>query len=173
MKTRLIFWAIYFFAITFIYLAFYSDVLKKSEVKVKYTTVELLSDLEGVRHTAYKDSQGYWTIGIGHMIKRDEAHLKDAYLPPEKATTLLRKDLEPCQRIVKEKVRLPLSQPQFDALMSLCHNIGYDNFETSDVVKHLKRGNYRAAADSILHWNQPQELTKRRQKERQLFLSGA
>lgn len=173
MKTRLIFWAIYLFAIVFMYLNFFSDIAKKTEVKVKYTTVELLSDFEGVRHTAYRDSQGYWTIGIGHMIKSHELHLKNAHLPPGKAVYMLRKDLAPCQDVVKEKVAQPLTQVQFDALMSLCHNIGYDNFARSDVVKHLKKGNYRAAADAILNWNQPQELTKRRQKERQLFLSGA
>lgn len=171
MKNRLIFWAIYIFAIVFMYLSYFPDTLKKSEVKIQHSTVELITHFEGLRHTPYYDSRGNLTIGIGHLIKKDEHHLKSAYLPPGKALHLLRLDLEPCEQFLLSDLGVPLTQNQFDALASLCHNIGVDNLARSEVVQHLKNKDYKKAANAILNWNKPAELTNRRKRERSLFLN--
>lgn len=165
---RLIFWAIYSFAIVFIYLALYTS---QPPVKIRHSTVNLLADFEGVRHTPYYDSRGNLTIGIGHLIKKDEHHLKSAYLPPGKALNLLKRDLEPCERFLLTDLGKPLTQNQFDALASLCHNIGVDNLARSEVVYYIKKNDYKKAANAILNWNRPIELTKRRKRERSLFLT--
>jgi len=65
----------------------------------------------------------------------------------------------------------PLRQGQFDALHSLCFNIGEDKFKQSTVVRKLNEGDYQAAADAILLWNHPPEIQKRRKRERALFLA--
>lgn len=171
MKNKLIFWAVYIAVVVFFAKSYpFPD---KGQPKIGPTTVTLIKEFEGVRYTAYQDSKGYWTIGVGHLIKSDTRHLKYAQLSYKDVRNILENDLAPCQDVVLDHVPVKLNQSQFDALISLCHNIGYDNFARSDVIKYLKKGNYVAAANSFLNWNKPQELTKRRQKERQLFISGA
>jgi len=66
---------------------------------------------------------------------------------------------------------VPLRQSQFDALYSLCFNIGEHKFKRSTVVRKLNEGDYHGAADAILLWDHPPELQKRRKRERALFLA--
>ena len=173
MKTRLTFWTIYLFAIVFMYLAPFSETLKKSEVGIKQSTIYLIKQFEGLKHTAYDDGYGNMTIGVGHLIKPSEEKLYYTTLTTKQAHKLLERDMEPCERTIDTKVSSPLTQQQFDALMSFCHNIGPDRFASSDVVKHINKKDYKKAADAMLGWNKPAELIKRRQKERKLFLQGA
>lgn len=173
MKKRLIFWTIYFFAILFMYLATYYHMPKKADVGIKQSTIYLIKQFEGLRHTAYDDGYGNMTIGVGHLIKPNEEKLYYTTLSTKQAHKLLERDMEPCERTIDNKVSSPLTQHQFDALMSFCHNIGPDKFANSDVVRHVNKQNYRKAADAMLSWNKPVELTKRRKQERKLFLQGA
>lgn len=127
--------------------------------------------MEGSKNEAYLDSAGHWTIGVGHKIKASETHLLFAKLSKREIEDLLRRDLEPCERFLMTKIEYPINQGQFDALMSLCHNIGLDNLARSSVVFHLNGFREKSAANAFLNWNKPQELTKRRREERRLFLS--
>ena len=132
-----------------------------------------MKQLEGVRHTAYDDGQGNMTIGVGHYIKPDEPKLYYATLSNAQVNDLLKRDMRPCERSINNNVNVPLTQNQFDALMSFCHNVGPDKFAGSNVIKHINRENYTKAADALLSWNKPQDIIKRRQRERKLFLQGA
>ena len=144
---------------------------KQPEVGIKSSTLELIHRFEGAVATPYLDSAGRWTIGVGHQIKESEPHLLFANLRPKEMQKLLERDLKPCETFLKHRLGYPLTQAQFDALMSLCHNIGVDNLASSKVIADLKKDKIHSAANSILNWNKPQELTKRRQEERKLFLS--
>jgi len=171
MKEKIIFWWVFITAVVF--LAFRFDyVQQKEKVRVKSSTLELIYKHEGSRDQAYLDSAGHWTIGIGHKIKSSETHLLFARLSKSEIEDLLRRDLEPCERFLTTKIEYPINQSQFDALMSLCHNIGPDNLARSSVVFHLNEFREKSAANAFLHWNKPQELTKRRREERRLFLSN-
>lgn len=170
MKQKLIFWCVFITAI--VILAFRFDYVTKNEkVRVKSSTLQLIYKMEGVVNEAYQDSAGHWTIGVGHKIKASEPHLLFAKLSNREIEDLLRRDLEPCERFLTTKIEYPINQAQFDALMSLCHNIGPDNLARSSVVYHLNQFREKSAANAFLHWNKPQELTKRRREERRLFLS--
>jgi lysozyme len=173
MKRRLIFWVIYSFAIVIIYLAMVTPDSKKPDIGIKQSTIYLIKQFEGLRHTAYDDGYGNMTIGVGHLIKPNEEKLYYTTLSTNQAHKLLERDMGPCERIIKHKVSSPLNQHQFDALMSFCYNIGPDRFVGSDVLRHTAKQNYKKAADAMLYWNKPAELINRRQKERQLFLKGA
>jgi lysozyme len=173
MKSKLIFWIVYVFSILIIALHDYPLTLKPPEVGVKASTIELIQRFEGVRHEAYDDGYGNMTIGVGHLIKKDEPHLYFATLSDRQVRDLLLDDMRPCEDVIKYKVTQPLTQGQFDALMSLCFNIGHDNFERSHTMRHLNDGNYMLAAKSMLNWDRPKSLTKRRYKEHKLFINGA
>jgi len=109
---------------------------------------------------------------VGHLIKSSEPHLMNATLTQEEVDKLLESDLKWCDDAVASSVRVPLAQPQYDALYSLCFNIGETQFKKSTVVKKLNANDYQGAADAILLWNKPAVLEKRRKRERDLFLSA-
>ena len=136
------------------------------------STFHFITNLEGKRNKAYKDSKGLYTIGVGHLIKADEKHLLDTTLTDAQVEDLFKSDLRWCDEAVASSVRVPLTQNQYDALYSLCFNIGETNFKKSEVVQRLNKNDYKGAADAILNWNKPAILEGRRRKERALFLSG-
>lgn len=140
---------------------------------VDHSTVALIEHFEGKRHKAYQDSEGNWTIGVGHLIKRQTRDLLHRELSEDEVIAILHQDLEKCSMALQSALNVGLIRAQINALMSLCHNIGPDNFTKSDVVKHLNQGNIHKAADSFMNWSNPPVLKKRRQIERQLFLAGA
>ena len=146
--------------------------IEENIMAITKSTLEYIIEEEGKRNKAYKDTKGLWTIGVGHLIKPNEQHLIHATLTDEEVEELLRSDLKWCSEAVESAVRVPLTQAQFDALYSLCFNIGGPAFKNSTVVRRLNAGDYHGAADAILMWNKPPELVKRRKRERELFLSG-
>jgi GH24 family phage-related lysozyme (muramidase) len=173
MKSRLTFWVVYLFTIVIISLQSYPQVLKEPEVGIQASTIELIKYFEGVRNQAYDDGYGNMTIGVGHLIKDNEPHLYYVTLSDKQIHKLLLDDMRPCEDVIKSRVTQPLTQGQFDALMSLCFNIGQNNFERSQTMRHLNDSHYMLAAKSMLNWNNPKSLTKRRYKEHKLFINGA
>lgn len=140
---------------------------------VDQSTIALLEHFEGKRHKAYRDSEGNWTIGVGHLIKRQTRDLIHRELSEDEVMGILHQDLEKCTTALESSLNTGINRPQINALLSLCHNIGPDNFVKSEVMKYLNEGNIHRAADSFMNWSNPPVLKKRRQIERQLFLAGA
>jgi GH24 family phage-related lysozyme (muramidase) len=136
---------------------------------------------EGFVPYAYNDPANHATFGVGHLLHRgpvtaaDRAQWGTKAKPKPRALVeqVLRDDLarryEPA---VKDAVKRPLQPHQFDALLSLCFNIGTGGFKGSTVVKRLNAGDFAGAADAILLWNKPSILIPRRRRERELFLNG-
>ena len=146
--------------------------IEEDLMAIAKSTLDYITKEEGSRNKAYKDSKGLWTIGVGHLIKPDEQHLITTTLTDAQVEELLKSDLKWCSEAVERAVKVPLSQNQFDALYSLCFNIGETNFRKSTVVRKLNDGDYKGAADAILMWNKPAVLQKRRERERALFLGA-
>ena len=69
---------------------------------------------------------------------------------------------------------MPLTQHQFDALVSFAYNVGVNALRTSTLRRKLNAGLYDEAADQFLRWNRGggrvlAGLTRRRKAERLLF----
>jgi len=146
--------------------------IEENIMAIAKSTLDFITKEEGARNKAYKDSKGLWTIGVGHLIKADEQNLITATLTDEQVEDLLRSDLRWCSEAVETSIRVPLEQHQFDALYSLCFNIGGTNFAKSTVVKKINENDLQGAADAILMWNKPDVLINRRKRERALFLGA-
>ena len=144
--------------------------IEENIMAIAESTLDYIIEEEGKRNKAYKDVKGLWTIGVGHLIRPGEQHLIEATLTDEEVKELLRSDLKWCSEAVEGAVKVPLNQNQFDALYSLCFNIGGTAFKNSTVVRKLNEGDYTGAAEAILMWNKPAVLQKRRQREKELFL---
>jgi lysozyme len=89
---------------------------------------------ETFKATRYKDmhKSGFkWAIGFGH-VEGGENEPKiippDMVLTREQAFALLKLDLETKARYVRKKLKVPVNTYMFNALVSLCYNIGEGNF---------------------------------------------
>lgn len=87
----------------------------------------------------------------------------------------LEKDLERFERAVLHMVKVPLTQSQFDAVVSFAFNCGEGNLASSTLLRLLNAGDYAGAASQFVRWNRSKGvvldgLTKRRLAERDIFL---
>ncbi len=133
----------------------------------------MVEDFEGVRLTAYKDGRGIPTIGVGHT---QGVQMGDI-ITFDQADKLLSGDLKTAENAVNHLVKVPLTQNQFDALVSLTFNIGQGNFSMSTVLRKLNMGDNPAAADAFLMWKKiagedSPGLLNRRTAERTVFLEA-
>ncbi|MGN8133174.1 lysozyme [Paraburkholderia sp. 22099] len=136
--------------------------------------IDLIKHFEGLRLQRYLDAVGKPTIGYGHLILPHE-HF-DRPLSEAEAQALLRRDLRGAELQLCKLVRVPITQQQFDALMSFVFNLGAGRLRSSTLLRYLNAGSPARAADQFLVWNKAggkplAGLTRRRQAERKLFLS--
>jgi lysozyme len=87
---------------------------------------------------------------------------------------LLVADLARFEKAVAASVKVPLTQNQFDALVSLAFNIGSNAFAKSTLVRVLNGGHYDQVGAQLARWNKvggkPNKgLTARRARETALF----
>ena len=64
----------------------------------------------------------YPTIGYGHVVKNDEDF--SAGIDEAQAEELLRQDAQIAERAVLRLINVPLTDGQFDALVSFTYNLG-------------------------------------------------
>lgn len=84
----------------------------------------LIEKWEGRRATAYRDTAGLWTIGIGHLIKPTESHLLSATLSDAEIDALFAKDIAWAEEATSRLFPGITRQNQFDALVSFVYNLG-------------------------------------------------
>ena len=141
-------------------------------MKTSAKGVKLIEQREGVRHGAYRDSRGLWTIGVGHLSDA-YFHVSPGMMISEaKALDLLAHDLGEVEDVINRKVQVPLQQYQFDALASLGFNIGCGGLAHSSVVHFVNLKMFTQAADAFMAWCHPAVLRGRRESERRQFLGA-
>jgi len=141
--------------------------------KISSKGISFITDLEGKRNYAYRDSKGLWTTGVGHLIKPNEEFLKTKVLSNEEINNLLRKDLSKFESVVNDSIDVPLKQHEFDSLVSIAFNIGENAFPKSTFVKLINEGKGKEEIKkSIAQWKKPIDIIGRRAKEIRLFDNG-
>ena len=147
-------------------------------MKTSTKGIDLLKRYEGFSSKPYLCPANVWTIGYGSTRLADgKAVTKDTpKITYDEGTKLLEITLEQFERAVDAAVHVAVNQNQYDAMVSLCYNIGVGNFSKSTLIKLLNNGNSIAAAQEFLRWNKVKGkpitgLTKRREEEMKLFLS--
>lgn len=139
--------------------------------------LNLIKKYESFANKTYLCPSGKKTIGYGTRIDYHPELKKNTCITEKKATELLRKDLDTLVTpVIKKNIKVKLKQNQIDALYSLIHNIGVNNFINSNVLKLL---NKRRFTKMKKDWQEFQMgggqvlpgLQKRRQDELNLFFS--
>lgn len=152
-------------------------------MQVSPAGLAFLASEEGIVPAPYKDSAGIWTWGIGHTAAAgdpDPAAIQTG-MPADMAAELRRvvevfqRDVRRYAAAVSAAVRVPLAQHEFDALVSWHFNTGA--VATASLVRDLNAGRRQEAADGFRLWRMSggrvnPGLVHRRERERQLFLTG-
>lgn len=132
---------------------------------------DIVKGIEKFRPTAYLPTpKDVPTIGYGHTrgVKMgDTCTLQDG-------EDWLAADMAHAAASVTHAVSMPLTQNQFDALVSLVFNIGGPQFLASTMLRKLNDRDYAGAAAQFPRWNKQagkvlKGLTTRRAIERALF----
>lgn len=129
--------------------------------------LQALIQREGSRLQAYPDTRGIPTIGVGHT--GPEVHLGLSWTETQ-VQEALAKDIAWAEAEVNRCVTVPMTQNQFDALVSFTFNIGKTGFDHSSALRDFNAGVTRAAND-LLMWEIPPVLKTRRESERRQFLT--
>ena len=134
--------------------------------------IEHLKDCEGVRLIAYKDTVGVWTIGFGATFYENYVKVKKGdQITLDRAEQLLKFHVSKCENAINLLVSVPLTQNQFNALVSFCFNIGITAFKNSTLRRKLNKADYVGASKEFIRWIKQPELKSRRVKETELFNS--
>ena len=140
-------------------------------MKISAAGIELIKEFEGCRLTSYVCPAGVLTIGYGST----GPHVKEGLtITPKEATDLLAKDLTRFEDAVNGLVKVPMTQGQFDALVSFAFNCGIGALQESTLLRLLNKEDYVAAAAQFDRWvmgpNGPLPgLVRRRDAEEALF----
>lgn len=146
-------------------------------MKISDDGMALIKRFEGLRLQAYQDSVGVWTIGYG-WTQPVAGRKIGAGMAINAATAerLLACGVAQFEQGVERRVTVPITQGQFDALVSFAYNLGLRALENSTLLRRLNTGDRQGAADQFGRWVNAggvrlDGLVARRAAERALFLS--
>ena len=136
-----------------------------------------LKNNEGFRDKAYQCSANKWTIGYGTTIMtfddgKSLGVTPEIQITQEMADQFFNNDLKKFEGYVNTLVRVPLTQTQFDALVSFIYNIGVNGFKKSILLQKLNKSDYAGATKGFDGWHIPKDIIPRRNKEKNLFATG-
>lgn len=145
-------------------------------MQISNSGIDFIKREEGEKLTGYPDSRGIPTVGVGHTGNVNGKPVTVGMkISADQSSELLKGDLAWVEDTIRNYVKSPLVQNQYDALCSFIFNIGKNAFKGSTMLKLLNKANYQGAADEFPKWkksgNDPDVLLPRRQRERALFLS--
>ena len=121
---------------------------------------------EGKRNAVYLDSVGVPTVGYGHT--GPDVQVGDSW-SDVRIEEAFAKDLQRFEDAINNSVHKPLTQNQFDALVSFAYNVGVRAFESSTMLRYINAGEMGAASLEFNRWHIPPEITSRRNAEREQF----
>jgi lysozyme len=142
----------------------------RKNMKTSKDGLQLIKDFEGLELSAYKCAAGVWTIGYGHIKGVQEG----MSISEARANEMLNEELTEYENYINKGVTVPLSQCQFDAMVSWVYNLGNGNLSSSTLLKVLNSGDYAGVPAQMLRWNKAggkvlAGLTRRRQAEADMF----
>ncbi len=141
---------------------------------------KFIQDAEGLVLHVYDDGAGYPTAGYGHRV---DGMAYGTPISMEQAEQWFTDDIDVYEQAVVRDIKVPLNQPQFNALVSFCYNLGAyilkNDTELSGYINSIFDGNFDANEIARIwclycHANGAfmQGLYNRRKAEAQVFCSS-
>lgn len=142
--------------------------------------LDLIKKFEGWFSAPYKDPIGIPTIGYGftyYLPSRMKVTMQDKPLTKEQGEVMLKQVLKGYEGDVLRLVKKPLTQNQFDALVSFTYNLGGANLGKSTLLKKINvNPNDPTIKAEFVKWNLAggkiyAGLTRRRKEESELYFT--
>ncbi|OEK09801.1 hypothetical protein A8C32_09830 [Flavivirga aquatica] len=146
--------------------------------------IQFIKDWESFRSEYYNDSEGYCTIGYGHLIgtkKCENIIMPDEFkngITEAKAVELFKERLIDFEKAVQRDITVNLYQYEFDALVSLLFNTGSQflnvggiNDGETKIKKYINNKEYTNGANEMSDVTNggTRGIEKRRQAEINMF----
>ena len=134
--------------------------------------IDLIKRFEGFSRTVYFCPAGYPTIGYGHVVK-DGEDFSNGIMEGE-AEELLRQDAVIAERAVLRLINVPLTDGQFDALVSFTFNLGGGALQRSTLRRKINREEHVEVPEQFMRWvwaggRKLKGLVRRREAEGMLY----
>jgi lysozyme len=120
---------------------------------------------------------GVLTIGWGHTNDNGRKFTSRDIWTKGECDAEFRSDMRRFEAAVRRRVRVELTQPQFDALVSFTYNCGEGNLSKSGLLRKVNAEDFEGAVLEFAKWNRGggkvlAGLTRRRAAEAKLFETG-
>lgn len=112
--------------------------------------LDLIKRFEGFSRTVYFCPAAYPTIGYGHVVKDNEDF--SAGINEAQAEELLRQDAIIAERAVLRLINVPLTDGQFDALVSFTYNLGGGALQRSTLRRKINREEHAEVPEQFMRW---------------------
>ena len=134
----------------------------------------LIKRFEGFRANIYICPARWPTIGYGHVVREGEGERFTDGIDERTAEDLLRWDVEVAEMAVLRLIDVPLSDGQFDALVSFTFNLGAGALQRSTLRRRVNRGEHAMVPAEFRRWvwaggRKLKGLIRRREAEAALF----
>jgi len=148
-------------------------------MKLDENGYKLICEFEGLRLKPYLCSAKISTIGYGNTYYPNGVRvtLLDKPITKDYAFEIFKDIADKFAKRVASMVKKPLTQNQFNSLVSFAYNVGTGNFSTSTLLKKVNANpNDLSIRAEFMRWNRANKvvvrgLTIRRKKESDLYFS--
>jgi lysozyme len=146
------------------------------EMSLSKSGILEIAQYEGLCLRPYYDSVHVITFGFGSTasdIPDLNSWNKATYKTVQQAVDIFLKSIQKYINTVNQSLLSPIYQYQFDALVSICYNIGQNGESHSTFIKEINHNDsLEHIKSAILMWNKPPEIIGRRTKEANLYCIG-
>ncbi len=130
---------------------------------------------EGIVLHPYLDSVGIPTIGVGCTYYEDGTRVKmsDPSISKDRAISMFKNILKNYETTIWSVTRDDINQNQFNALVSICYNIGTQGFKGSTLLKRVNQNpnDKEGITEAFKMWKKPIQLLPRRIREANLYFN--
>lgn len=140
--------------------------------------IDLIKRFEGFEPEIYLDAAGLPTIGYGHLLRPGEAEMFADGISEAAGEALLIKDVGIAERAVLRLIKVPLTDGQFDALVSFTFNLGSGALQRSTMRRKVNREEHEEVPAEFMRWvwaggRKLRGLVRRREAEAGLYQTNS
>lgn len=114
--------------------------------------LNLIKHFEKFSGKLYVCPGGYTTVGFGHLVNKNELDYFKNGIDETQALNLLARDVRIAETSVLKMTNVPLTDGQFDALVSFVFNLGSGAFQRSTLRRKVNREEHDEVPDEFLKW---------------------